>query len=311
MADLSTNNLNSLIPPYMQPPNPPPEEREEDYIDAEKIIKTSILPDSIAKIIGLVKDLRFTIGTLFSRFHHAANYEKVIGNRETAKGIVVLIHGLNAHPSQMDGHVKAFKEKFGEDILIYQVRVEKKGNCSKSEAIKRIEDTVLPILKDSPHLKLYAHGISNGGRLASQLAVDVIKNGVSASKIMVSANSAPLYGTKAMCDPSSSPWKQKIWKRVVQSRLAGKHTEVIYNDLTWGSQSAKQIIKDIREAADQGVEFEFYGSFADSKVTPGSFYPKNVRNAKYFHPSNIQGHSSIVGDQRKRQLENAYAFLSR
>ncbi|WP_068470833.1 alpha/beta hydrolase [Candidatus Protochlamydia phocaeensis] len=296
--------------PSLEAAHFPPVATEENYIDAQKVVKTSPLPVGIAKMIGLIKDLWFTIGTFFSRIEHAPNYGKVIGNKETAKGIVVLIHGLNGHASQMDGHAKAFKQKVGEDILIYQVQVDKKGNCSKGEAVQRITDTVLPLLQERPALKLYAHGISNGGWLASQLAVDAIDAGIQGERIMVNANSSPLYGTKVMCDPALAPWKQKIWKWLVQSPLGGNHEEVIYKDFSWGSEAGKQIIREIRRAAEQGVQFEFEGGFADSKVTPPSFYPKNVKDARYFHPNSIQGHSSIIASQRQRQVESACAFLS-
>jgi hypothetical protein len=285
-------------------------ESDEQFVDASHLAKPCLCPLFIAKIIGLIKDFLFTVGTFFSRFEHMANYGKVIWNGPgEKKGIVVLIHGLNASPSQMDGHAEAFKEQYGRQVMIYQVQVEKKGNCSKAAAVKPITEKVLSILRENPQMKLYAHGISNGGRLASQLAIDLLKKGVASNRMMVNSNSAPLYGTKVMCDPTSHPIKQKVWKAVVQSCLAGRHCEEIYRDFTWGSKSGKQMIQDIRNAAAQGVRFEFDGGFADSKVTPPSFFPKDVFGAAYHTPSSIQGHSSIIGNLRANQVASAAQFL--
>jgi hypothetical protein len=284
---------------------------EKKYIDIEKVVITTRLPLCIAKVIGLFKDLCFTIGTLVSRRRHSMNYDKVIGNYEKAKGIIVLIHGLNAHPSQMDGHFEAFEKSLGDEVLIYQVQVFNKGNCSKSEAIKKITETVLPILQDKPNMKLYAHGVSNGGWLSSQLAIDVLQKGIDANRIMVNSSSSPFYGTKVICDPKTASWQQKIWKWILQSPLAGRHAEVVYQDFCWGSDAGKKVITNIQLAAQKGVTFEFEGCFADSKVTPPSFYPKNVLNAQYFYPNNIQGHSSIIASQRPRQVESAKTFIQK
>lgn len=282
---------------------------ENIYIDASRIKKPTILPLCIAKIIGLIKDLQFTLSTLISRRHHFMNYDKVIGDPQRAKALAVLIHGLNAHPSQMDGHAQALRKKLGEDVLIYQVQVEKKGNCSKREAVEKITKTALQILKNNTQMKLYAHGISNGGWLASQLAVDLLNHGIQGNRILVNANSAPLYGTKMMNDPSTAKWRQKIWKWIVQSPFGGSHAETVYSDFSWGSFKGKEIIQDIRFAAQNGVKFEFDGSFADSKVTPPSFFPKGVQGAEYFCPDTIEGHSSIIASQRQRQVQSACQFI--
>jgi hypothetical protein len=227
-------------------------ESDEQFVDASHLAKPCLCPLFIAKIIGLIKDFLFTVGTFFSRFEHMANYGKVIWNGPgEKKGIVVLIHGLNASPSQMDGHAEAFKEQYGRQVMIYQVQVEKKGNCSKAAAVKPITEKVLSILRENPQMKLYAHGISNGGRLASQLAIDLLKKGVASNRMMVNSNSAPLYGTKVMCDPTSHP----------------------------------------------------------IKVTPPSFFPKDVFGAAYHTPSSIQGHSSIIGNLRANQVASAAQFL--
>jgi hypothetical protein len=126
--------------------------------------------------------------------------------------------------------------------------------------------------------------------------------------MMVNANSTPFYGTKLMCDPSTPSWRQRVWKWIVQSRLGGRHCEEIYQDFTWGSKSGKWLIQDIRQAATQGVKFEFDGGFADSKVTPPSFFPL-VYGAKYSQPLSIEGHSSIIASQRVSQVASAALFL--
>jgi predicted esterase YcpF (UPF0227 family) len=118
--------------------------------------------------------------------------------------VVVLIHGLNASPRQRNKHVEAFKEKYGDKVAIFHVQVEKSGKCIKEEAVSKIQEVVQPYLLNNPKMKLYAHGISNGGRLASQLAFNLLQNSVDGSRMMVNANSSPLYGTKLMCDLSVS-----------------------------------------------------------------------------------------------------------
>jgi len=280
-----------------------------EFLDHAQCTKTSSLPVIIAKIIGLLKDLLFTIETLSSRKRNQQNYGKVIGNPDTATKMVVLIHGLNAHPSQMDGHAEAFRKRCGDDVLIFQVQVHEKGNCHKDVATQKIADVVLPFLRQNPRLKLYAHGISNGGRLASLLAIKLWNERIAPQRMMVCANSSPFYGTKMMCDPSSSSFVRNSWKKIVQSPLAGRHSDAIYHDFTWGSQSGRQDIENMRRAAEAGVRFEFDGGFADSKVTPPSFYPSRIRDARYFRPTNIEGHSSIIGSQRTRQVTSACEFL--
>jgi hypothetical protein len=281
-----------------------------DFVDASKV-KPTRLPLVLAKIVGMLKDFRFTIGTLISRRKNSVNYGKVIGDPAQAKAIVVLMHGLKAHPSQMDGHAEAFRKRLGKDVLIYQVQVDKLGNCSKAEAIKRITDTVLPILQQNPAMKLYAHGISNGGRLAAQLAINILAGGVEGKRVMVNANSAPLYGTKVMMDPDTAFWRQKIWTWFLKSSLpmVGNHCEEIIKDFTWASEPGKEMVKGIRSAAKIGVRFQFDGSVADSKVTPPSFFPSGVQAAEYFCPERIQGHSSIIDSQRERQVEDAVNFI--
>lgn len=281
-----------------------------DFVDASKV-KPTRLPLVLAKIIGLLKDFRFTIGTLISRLKNSVNYGQVIGDRARATAIVVLIHGLKGHPSQMDGHAEAFRKRLGRDVLVYQVQVDKLGNCSKAEAVKRITDTVLPILQQNPAMKLYSHGISNGGRLAAQLAIDLLAEGIEGNRVMVNANSAPLYGTKVMMDPDTASWRQKIWKWVLTSSLPmiGNHCEEIIKDFTWAGESGKEMIEGIRSAAERGVRFQFDGGIADSRVTPPAFFPSGVQGAEYFCPESIQGHSSIIGSQRERQVEDAANFI--
>lgn len=282
---------------------------EDFYLRKAEVIKTSHLPLTLAKIIGLLKDQWFTFGTLISQRQQSVNYGKVIGDPQKAKALVVLIHGLNAHPSQMDCHAKAFKKKLGDDVLIYQAQVYKKGNCgSRDLARYHISNTVFHYLKNSPNMKLYLHGISNGGLIAAEVAVDMIESKIDGNRIMVNANSSPFYGTKLMCDPEKASWKQKIRKNVIF--LAGRHHEDVIENFTYGSKKfAKKIIPAIQSAQAKGVSFQFDGSFADFKVTPPSFYPK-VEGAKYFHPKTIQGHSSIIASQRARQVNDAYNFIN-
>jgi hypothetical protein len=182
----------------------------------------------------------------------------------------------------------------------------------KDENEAKIFQEIFAWAKNNPFKPIVLMGVSNGSRLAAHLAIMLREAGIE-NPIKVSCIAGVMFGTTMMNQPTWSPQNQQRWREALQSGLpmvGGHHPEII-KDLSWASDSAKQLIAKIRIAAEQGMDFEFFVSASDNKVTPpASAFPSKVWNASYYFALD-EGHSSIIAASLATQLETCSRFIDR
>lgn len=268
-------------------------------------------PKVILKIIGLIKDFLFTIGTYFSRISHRANYKTNIEDQGgNSEALCVFLHGLKGHPSIMDGHRDNFRKHLNRKLALFQPFIPKGGNCSTAEATKGIYQRILGWSQNNPNKPIIFCGVSNGARLSGHIVSMLRVSDQVANPIKINCLAGPFFGTKMLNQPDWSDKGQKIWGKLIRTRIGGNKSSEIITDLSYGSEKSKQLIRRIREAAKSpNTSFDFYGTRGDLLVTPfTSSLPKGVDNANYFVLKH-EGHSSIVKASKAQTLKETKKFL--
>ncbi|MFT4553172.1 MAG: hypothetical protein ACI9S8_001808 [Chlamydiales bacterium] len=263
------------------------------------------------KIIGLLKDSAFSIGTLFSRSSHKDNYAGTIVANDETGALIVLIHGLNGHPSILDGHYDFFQNR---SVTIYQPYVWKKGYCPLEEAAASIYENVLAWAKQYPQKPLVFVGVSNGARLSGYISAKLVKSGNITNPIKVSSIAGPFRGTRMLGISEREEVKGgrisktvDIIKSVFGVLYMGRE---LAEELRYKSGRAKRLMENMRDAAaTHPVSYDFYATKADSRVTClDAALPERVEGA-YYEIMEMEGHSSIVRAIKERQGERCMEFV--
>lgn len=215
--------------------------------------------------------------------------------RQDNEGLYVLIHGLNGHPSAWDGQASDLKDKHPE-AEIRQVRVPKNGNCGLEEAADPILKMVKDYIEKNPGKPICLFGVSNGGRIAAYIEKELRDI---PGAIKVSTVAGVHYGSGLMSflnDVGVSPWLFE---------------EEVRDELAFGSEKSKQLIKDQRVKLNEGVarDFEFYTATEDSRLwNYHGALPKIHQNEKHYLVHGEE-HGSIVERVREQQVSNAIQWM--
>lgn len=263
------------------------------------------------KGIGLLKDSTFAIGTLFSRSSRYHRYADTIEGNEDHRALVVLTHGLNGHPSILDGHHDHF---YGRSVTIYQPHVLKKGYCPLDEAAAPIYENVYRWALENPFKPLVFVGVSNGARLSAYISAKLVKSGEITNPIKVSSIAGPFKGTRMLGVSTEEEVKGNFLHKTMD--LAKSAFGVMYmgrdlsRELRYKSERGKRLMENMRHAASvHQVSYDFYATKADSRVTfLDAALPERIAGA-YYEIMDREGHSSIVGAVRERQVERCMEFV--
>ncbi len=262
-------------------------------------VNTSGLTKIINKIVGLVKDICFALPTIISRMSQKKFYSDPkttpIQDIEGSKGLIVMVHGLNAHPSQFDRMHKALLEnEETKNETIYRPHVPNKGNCSLNSAAEKTLQRIRAWALKNPHSPIKLIGVSNGGRIVAHIAHQLKVEDEVLNPIRVSCIAAPLFGTEVIGNAGDQSLKSRFWRFLLKTPLAGSMKPIVIKEMAYGSERAKRLVSQMREGARAGVVFNTYGSTSDSKVTPApTTAPLNVQNLSSKFYTN-EGHSSII-----------------
>lgn len=125
-------------------------------------------------VLSIFNDLNYYTSFLFKLVFGSSKYhlcdKKLIWKKDSS-GLCVLLHGFKGHPSIWDPHLKILNEESKIDVFV--PFVPKAGNCSLEEAASPILPNIIDYTKNHPDKPICLIGVSNGGRLATWLEVQL------------------------------------------------------------------------------------------------------------------------------------------
>ena len=187
--------------------------------------------------------------------------------------------------------------------------IHKKGNCSLEEASDKLYGKIFNWASLYPNKPIVFSGVSNGARLAADVASRLKIEGEVSNKIKVNCIAGPFFGSKVI-HPNCKPLVRRIWQFILSTPLGGSLSKEIIKELAWNSEKSKELISKIRIAAQlHGISFDFYASQADSLVLPfTSSLVSNVQNSKCYI-SDKEGHRSIINASSEQIIINLKQFM--
>lgn len=263
------------------------------------------------KIKGLIKSLLFILKSLFTRISHRHNYSSSIqDSTSNPKALLILLHGLHDHPSAFDGYHDAFKKKYGDKITIFQPHVHKKGVCTLKEATDPVLKEISTWAKKHKDTPILLCGVSNGARMVGDLVTRLKTEKAVSNPIKASSIAGPFYGSKMANQPGLSKTWQNRWKNFVSNRFFPILGKKQFEEFSWGSSFAKNLIDKMRKVADKKLaSFDFYTTTSDCTIRDfTSALPCNIKNAGNFVIKNA-GHNDVVASVQKHLTSRCIEFI--
>lgn len=210
------------------------------------------------------------------------------------EGLYVLIHGLDGHPSQWDGHARALKENHPK-AEIRQPYVPEKGELSLQDAAKPITAMIRDYIDSNPGKPVTLLGVSNGGRIASYIESELRDV---PSTIHVSNIAGVHFGTKVLT------WLND-WG------LYGMKSQPVHEEFPYGSKVAQKLLDAQRTPLEKSVErdFDFYATTEDILLQPYSVALPRLGQGERHYIVHSEGHSSIIDRVRDHQLGHAIDWM--
>lgn len=221
--------------------------------------------------------------------------------KKESKGLYVLIHGLNSHPSLWQKHIQLLNDHTEKDLFVPYVPF--KGNCTLECAAEPLLNVIKNYIKQHPTKPICLIGTSNGGRICTWLETK-LRFFSPTTPIKVSTIAAVHFGTSRM----------NIVKTLhkITGLTLGFHPSII-SDLSFGSKKAQEILKEVLRPAPLGIirQFEFFASTEDTQVPElGSSIPKLGNQFKAIHHV-VHGynHGGIVFGVAHKQLQSCHDWM--
>lgn len=223
--------------------------------------------------------------------------------RTESEGLYVLIHGLNGHPSIWESQMDQLKSEKNKDLFIPYVPL--RGNGPLEEVANPILRVIEDYTSSHPSKPICLIGYSNGGRICTWLETR-LRSSAPTSPIKISTIAAIHFGSSRM-DLVKSCHQWTGWS-------LGYNLSVV-NDLCFGSEKAKEILKAVRFPLKNGVirDFEFFASTEDLQVPEiSSSIPKLGKNLKATYRV-IHGydHGGIVAGVSVDQIRSCEEWMNK
>lgn len=118
--------------------------------------------------------------------------------------LAVLIHGLNGKPSDLVHH----HERFAQTHAVFRPAVVERGNCKLSVAVAPILDVIMQHASRHPNGTVTLVGLSNGGRIASKIEMDMRGHPTPVFTVTIAAPllGAPLIDSFVGCVAGAVGW---------------------------------------------------------------------------------------------------------
>jgi hypothetical protein len=201
-----------------------------------------------------------------------------------------------------------FKQKYQNKITIFQPPITKKGNCSLEEAATPIYDQIVEWSKTHPNQPIVVIGGSNGARLSGYIASMLKTKAAIENPIQACCIAGPFYGTKMINQPGFPGWMGGyIWRWVVKNII---YCDIVYEELSWKSDKAIEVIKAMQAGGKAGVRFKFYSSLADLQIQSLVSANPSIQGAEYYF-SRVEGHSSLVRTAQEEIGRQCFEFIEK
>jgi len=268
----------------------------------------TLLQKVVDRSLSLLREVSYVYGFLRGRIidYFNPSFDRAeIGKtwRTESEGLYVLIHGLNGHPVIWQSHIDQLKNDKNKDLFVPYVPL--KGNGP-------LEEVANPLLKviegyaSSNHAKpICLIGFSNGGRICTWLETR-LRSSAPSTPVRISTIAAVHFGSSRM-DLIKRFHKWTGWH-------LGYNPSVV-NELCFGSEKAKEILKDVSLPLADGVirDFEFFASTEDLRVPeiPSSM-PKLGNNLKATnHVVHGYDHNGIVAGVSVNQIQSCKEWMNK
>lgn len=218
--------------------------------------------------------------------------------RDKSAGLYVLVHGLEAHPSEWNERIEMLT-KNANSYDIYVPAVPKAGNCSIEEASNPIVAKVLTYTKEFPLQPIFVIAESNGGRIAT--AIDVrLRKEAPTNPMKISTIAGVHFGT-SMID-----FTQR------HSKLKGLVSPVIAKELAYGSQTARDLIDAVQKVdlKDPPRSYQIYAGTEDWLVPDLALMKLPHRIPAEYQIVHGYGHLTMMDSMVQAQMRAAKTWMS-
>lgn len=251
--------------------------------------------------LGFGRDVTFALRRLLSWLTHFKNYQSTLPEKENSIGLVALLPGLRVPESMLDGMHDVFEKTFPKAIL-FQPKVHNRGNCALDETVNSIYPEFKKFAQMHPQLPICLIGLSNGGRIAAEIAVRLEVDGFQ-NPVQIHCIGAPFLGTKIINQPSLPQAVQNQYKKVF---LTVGYQKSIVDELTYQSDVGKALVQKILNGK---WESFFYIGGVDWMIVPHSCaLPRKAGKTFYFFGPTA-GHGGMTSSAEPIIIEKASAFL--
>lgn len=249
-------------------------------------------------VVSLFRDLVMVLKIPYLRFSERALYEscsKPTWSKESA-GLVVLVHGLNGHPSVWKTHIKELKKH--PDIDLYVPFVHRAGDCSIIDCTPPIQTKIIEYIEKNPFKPICLVGFSNGARIVTSIETDLRE---------ISPKTTVKVTTIAGVHLGSSLVSRIANTGVVRNLLH----PAIRTELAYQSETSLKLLKRVRQPLPVGVkrDFELYASTNDLAVPNIDSSLPHLNQGERFHVVHGYGHKSIVNGVAKDQLQSCINWI--
>ncbi|MBA3722271.1 MAG: hypothetical protein H0W88_07710 [Parachlamydiaceae bacterium] len=251
--------------------------------------------------LSILRELSFIfkhiVKSLYSSFKYHSCENRVVWKKDS-ESLFVLIHGFRGSPSIFDKHIMLLNKHPKIDIFV--PFVPKKGNCSLVEASSPIMSHLLSYIEAHPTKPICLLANSNGSRIVNWLETQLRAKSPKTA-LRISTVAGVHFGSPLV-------------NRAEKYKLAEiSLIPIIREELAFGSVSNKNLLSQVVEPLEAGIErrdYEYYASTEDLLYVPelGSSLPILNKEERH-HVVHGYGHNSIVQHVASHQVESCVKWI--
>lgn len=215
--------------------------------------------------------------------------------RDKSAGLYVLIHGLEAHPSEWNERIELLT-KHANAYDIYAPSVVKAGNCSLKEASNPIVKKVISYAKEFPLNPIFVIGESNGGRIATVIDIELRKQAPT-NPMKISTIAGVHFGT------SRVNFSQKYKLNLI--------SDVVSSELSYGSPTARKLINALQTVnpKDPPRSYEIFAGTEDWLVPDLALMKLPQQIPTEYHIIHRFGHLTMMHGIVQQQMNAADIWM--
>jgi esterase/lipase len=211
------------------------------------------------------------------------------------RSLVVLIHGLNGRPADMDAYAHRLRHLHA----IYCPHVPGRGNLSLEASAAPIWRKVLEHLQRHPGAPIALVGLSNGGRVAAQLELWIREHHKDSSVIMV-AVVTPFGGTRMMDHFGGL------------ASVVGLYSSTAVDEMQHNSEKSQKLVARMSDSLpnESKRKFVFIAGDQDMIVVPHTSALPHLGHGEEHIVMRSHGHASVIFSNCEPQCRQITEFLN-